>query len=135
MSLVARFGLDTSKIRRCICPSNVSIGHLVAIVGNQNGIELVDKADPVHYERLPAVGMVISKIDATTCLVQFYGESPSIFNNLAPGEIYFLGKDSFISVVPPRPNGVDVFVQNVGMALSPTTIFIKPDLNLVLRRS
>jgi hypothetical protein len=50
MSLVARFGLDTSKIRRCICPSNVSIGHLVAIVGSQNGVELVDKVTfPFHY--------------------------------------------------------------------------------------
>lgn len=135
MALIARFGYDRNTVQTCLCSPAEQIGDFVCIIGFNAGKHDVRKANPFDYNFMPAVGVIINKLTDTTCLVQWLGETPSIFTGLSPGEIYFLGADGRISEYPPRPVDRNVFVQIVGIATSPTKIYVRPESGLVLRKA
>jgi len=70
------------------CPSSVAVGNVVSIIGGTT----VDKADATILGLRPVIGVVVSKIDPTTAVVQLYGEAGVFAGSLVPGELYFLGK-------------------------------------------
>jgi len=136
MSLSAKFGLrlDPDVVRKAECTASDSVGDFVCIVDDPpNGVDLVGKADPADFDKMPAVGVIISKPSDTDCLVQWIGETPDIFTGLSSGEIYFLGADSRIAEVPPVPTAIPLFVQTLAVATAPTRCYVKPE-NMLTRR-
>jgi hypothetical protein len=134
MALNASFGYSRNEIRRAECTAAEGVGDFVCIAGDPpNGLDVVAKADPTDFNKMPAVGVVIAKSAPTECLVQWMGETPNIFSGLASGEIYFLGADSKIAETPPEPTTVKMFVQPVAVATAPTRAYIKAETNLVRR--
>jgi hypothetical protein len=135
MTLVARFGYTSTDVRQAACTVAEAIGDFVCISAPPvSGKDQVSKADPADYDTLPAVGVIISKPTTITCVVQWFGETPAIFTGLSAGETYFLGTDSKASAYPPIPTTEDVFIQTVGLAVSDTKMYIKPEGNLTLRK-
>lgn len=134
MALIARFGHDRNVLQVCLCSAAEQVGDFVCITGLESGKQVVRKANPFDYNYMPAVGVLISKISDTQCLVQWLGETPDIFSGLSPGEIYFLGADGRISEYPPVPTDRAVFVQIVGIATAPTKIYVRTESSLVLRK-
>jgi hypothetical protein len=134
MGLAARFGLRIKDVRAAECTPAESVGDFVCIVDDPpNGYDLVGKADPEDFNRLPAVGAIINKSSPTRCLVQWLGETPNIFSGLSSGEVYFLGADAKPADVPPVPSGVPAFAQSVAVATAPTRLYIKPSDQLTKR--
>lgn len=134
MAISVRFGYDPSEVRLGECTAAEAVGNFVYIISDPpDGQDIVRKADPTDYDKLPAVGVIISKPTSTTCLVQWFGETPDIFSGLSTGEIHFLGTDSNIADVPPTPSGSPVFSQIVAVATAPTRAYIKPNEALIKR--
>lgn len=134
MPLSAKFGYRTKDVRRSECTSSEGVGDFVCIVDDPpNGVDLVGKADPADFDKMPAVGVIISKSTPTDCLVQWMGETPNIFSSLSSGEIYFLGADSKIAETPPIPGATKMFVQPVAVATAPTRVYVKAETNLARR--
>ncbi len=132
-TLKALFSRD---IRQADCTVDEVIGDFVYVMGDPVADrDQVRKANPANYDKLPTVGVVISKSADDKCLVQWLGETPALFTGLSTGEIYFLGADSKIAEVPPAPVTVDMFVQPIGVAVAPDRVYIRPEANLTLRKA
>lgn len=134
MGLQARFGYRAADVRPADCTTAEAIGDFVCISGPQvSNRDQVIKADPSNYDKLPAVGAIISKPTTTTCMVQWMGETPPIFSGLSAGEIYFLGADARLAEHPPLPTSSDMFVQPVAVALAVNRAYIRPENTLIRR--
>ncbi len=102
MGISARFGGRIRDVRKAECTASESVGDFVCITNDPpNGYDVVGKADPSSYNKMPAVGVITSKSSLTNCLVQWFGETPNIFAGLSSGEVYFVGEDSKIAETPP----------------------------------
>jgi len=134
MGVSARFGVRIKDVRSAECTAAESVGDFVCIIDDPpNGSDFVGKADPADYNKLPAVGVIISKSSDTRCLVQWLGETPNIFTGLSSGEIYFLGDDAKAADVPPPPVTIPLYAQIVAVATAPTRLYIKPSDHLTKR--
>ncbi|RLC88636.1 MAG: hypothetical protein DRJ03_01820 [Chloroflexi bacterium] len=134
MSLNASFGYSRNEVRRAECTAAEGVGDFVCVAGDPpNGHDVVAKADPADFNKMPAVGVVVSKSTPIECLVQWFGETPSIFTGLASGEIYFVGSDAKIAEEPPTPTTVPLFTQFMGVATAPTRLFLRPNDHMVRR--
>jgi hypothetical protein len=134
MGISARFGVRVKDVRAAECTAAESVGDFVCIVADPpNGVDLVGKADPSDFTKMPAVGIIISKSSPTDCLVQWFGETPDIFSGLNSGEVYFVGSDSKIADVPPVPTTVPLFSQWMGVATAPTRLYVRPNDHMVRR--
>ena len=134
MGVSARFGVRAKDVRAAECTAAEAVGDFVCIVADPpNGLDLVGKADPADFSKMPAVGVIISKSNPTTCLVQWLGETPNIFSGLSSGEVYFVGADGKISDVPPVPTTVPLFTQFMGVATAPTRLYLRPNDHMVRR--
>jgi len=133
MTVQARFGPVFSGVRPATCTSAEAIGDFVYLTDHVNGRDQVRWADPENYSKLPAVGAVVSKTSETACLVQWMGETPEIYTDLSPGEIYFLGLNGKAAALPPVATTVPVFVQLIGVALSDKKLYVRTESNLTRR--
>jgi len=135
LALTANFGFTGKDVRPAVCTVSEEVGDFVYVSGAPEGNrDQVRKADPSTPERMPAVGVVIFKSDATRCLVQWMGETPAIFTELVSGRPYYVGPDAKAAPAPVvTPSGL--FAQIVGLATSPTKFYVRPEANMVrLRR-
>lgn len=134
MGLSARFGVRVKDVRLAECSVAESVGDFVCIIDDPpNGHDLVGKADPSDFSKMPAVGVIISKSSPTRCLVQWMGETPNIFSGLSSGEVYFVGADAKVAEVPPVPATVPLFTQFMGVATAPTRLYLRPNDHMVKR--
>jgi hypothetical protein len=89
---------------------------------------------------MPAVGIIIEKLTATTCVVQMYGPAsvPGDITDLQPGKRCFVGYNSKPTIVPPSvadsPTG-KMMLQIVGIALDDDEMEIMPNMSIVQLRS
>lgn len=98
------------------CPSTVSVNDLVYV----SGTNTVDRANGAGTTAIPAIGFVISKPTATSCVVQYSGLLPNVFVGLTPGGVYTLGKTPGALGPPGTLYGPGTTVQQVGIAKSST---------------
>jgi hypothetical protein len=135
MAIIGKFGKiepsvdSTKEIRQSICTIAESLGDCVYLLGTEDGKDIVRKADPAMDEKVPVVGIVISKESDTSCRVQWLGESPSLYSGLDIGKVYFLDEDGKIVLIPGRPVAGYYWVQAVGKATTSSRIYISPSLN------
>jgi hypothetical protein len=57
-----------------------------------------------------------------------------LYSGLEIGKMYFLDTSSQLSLVPPVPVTEDLFVQVIGIAVSASRLFVKPDDTLTKRK-
>jgi hypothetical protein len=134
MGISARFGVRVKDVRSAECTAAESVGDFVCIADDPpNGLDVVAKADPSDFAKMPAVGVIISKSSPTHCLVQWLGETPNIFTGLSSGEVYFVGEDARIAEAPPTPTTVPLFSQFMGVATAPTRLYLRPNDHMVRR--
>lgn len=134
MGVSLRFGVRVKDVRAAECTDTESVGDFVCIANDPpNGHDLVGKANPADFTKMPSVGVVISKSSPTQCLVQWFGETPNIFSGLSSGEVYFVGVDAKIAEAPPVPTTVPLFTQFMGVATAPTRLYLRPNDHMVRR--
>lgn len=109
--------LDTPTVYAC--PAGVAVRDAVYL----SGTLAVDKADATDRAKMPAVGFVVQKPTATTCILQDRGEL-SGFVGLTPQARYFFSTGGAISTSAPTPNGASV-EQQAGFAVSATILDIE----------
>ena len=142
MAIVGRFGKDqggsggssVNEVRPAICTVDDEVGNLVCVTDSNMNREVVETSDPKVFDKLPVVGVIISKSTDELCDVQWAGETPAVFSGLDIGSVYFLGLHGKIVKTPPAPtSGENIFVQSVGIAISETQLYMKPSLLITKR--
>lgn len=104
------------------CSPTDQVGDLVRV----STTGTVTKADITDWNKMPAVGCIVSKSSPTSCVIQT-GNQVSLYTGLIPGKVYFVGFNS--RPVYPRPipaPGSSIFIQSIGLAVNSTTIMIAP---------
>lgn len=105
------------------CSAGDAIGDLVCISAQLVGrIYAVTKADPADGLKMPAVGAIIQKFSATSCLIQKTGVLPvSGTPDFDIGRTVYVGLDGRPTTVPPDPTLSSTglaMLQAVGVAVS-----------------
>lgn len=129
--LVGQFDVDIDRQRfSAVCTAAEAVGDFVYAFGSSE-VRTVDITD---FNLMPAIGVIISKGTATSCIVQFLGES-GVYTGLTPHRRYFIGHDSRASLTPPSPNfaGQTVYIQTIGVALDTDKLVVRPSDVMVKR--
>jgi len=110
------------------CLVTDSLGDWVYIASDQvAGVYQVTKIDVEDENKMPAVGVIVKKLEDTKCVVQCWGEVKSLFAGLEPGKSYMIsGSSSVTNTTPIPPFGGYLCVQKIGMALSATSLLMFP---------
>ncbi|NNL47882.1 MAG: hypothetical protein HKO76_05910, partial [Acidimicrobiia bacterium] len=115
------------------CLSGDAVGDFVYITGNKvAGRVQVTKADITNVSKMPAVGVIVSKDNPTTCDVQWSGEVLGVFTGLTAGRVHWVDTDGTPTASLPAP-GADHYLQKVGVATSSDSMVLHNDANLVKR--
>lgn len=129
--------LSDGRLFFAYCLATEVEGDLVRISGADTGnFANVTKVNPNNQNTMPVIGMIVEKINSTTCIVQSSGfVNLSAFTSLIPGKRYFVGLNGNVSSSVPNPSSSptnEVMVQIVGVArgtqileLVPTTTMTK----------
>lgn len=104
------------------CLATDLINHFVRVVGNTLSVPDVTKADPTDALKMPAVGVIVQKPTATTCLVQVAGQILS-FSPVVAGTWYYVGTSAFPVVTPPAFPGIP---QVIGVGLDTARLLLRP---------
>ena len=105
----------------------VTVGMLVCV-----GASGVRRADPTDASRMRAVGVVTALRGDGTCTVQTHGTVAGVYENLAAGEVYYVGATGYpdnATAAQPGP----LRLQAVGMALSPSILALSPNSVVVVK--
>ena len=106
------------------------------ITGNQvNGYVQVTSVDPTDPNEDQAVGVIVDKIDATTCWLIMWGRMRDVYTGLVPGQRYWVGSDSKLTDVrpSPAPSGGTYNLQLMGVAIDDEELMLNPQMPTVLR--
>ncbi len=118
------------------CLSSDEVGHFIYVTGVPiGGFRQVAKCEPTDSAKMPSPGIIISKSNATRCVVQVLGELAT--TGLSPGvdNRYWIGADSKLANAPPAtPASGTIVVQVAGVALEGSILMLRPDLNPVKLR-
>jgi len=108
--------------RTVSCLSSDNIGDPVYVSGNPAGtIWSVSGADPANENKMPAIGILISKDTPLTGVISLFDEV-DVYTGLVPGKKYYVINGG-ISLSPPSGE-----VQIIGIAQSETTLFLPGNL-------
>lgn len=113
---------------RAYCFNVDIVGDIVYIMGPKVGdLYQVTKTDIDDPAKMPAVGIIIGKVNATECVVQTGGIIRGIYGALTPGVRLFVGSDSRPKYTYTRPSSGLRMVQRIGTAISVTDIIVLPE--------
>jgi len=110
------------------CQIADAVGELVSIAGpDVGGLWQVQKTQIGSLFAVPAVGVIIVKINPTTAIVQTEGEIDGIFTGLTSGRVYYCSASSIPTMTPPVASiGMPrVYQQTVGVAVSTDKFLLK----------
>lgn len=103
------------------CLSSDLVNHFVRVTGNTLSVPNVTRVDVTDSTKMPAVGVIVQKPTATTCLVQVSGQITS-FSPVAAGSWYYVGASSFPVAAPPSFPGIP---QVVGLGLDTARLLLQ----------
>lgn len=123
---VHSFGSDDYV--HAFCDPSDAVGDCVGVSGPLvSGLVQVAKVNPKDQNGIAAIGLILSKISPTVCLVVKRGRVRGVFSALTPGRRYFVGPTSQISQVPPNPNAGGIYhTQVIGYAEAVDLFFVEP---------
>ena len=108
----------------------VPSGVLLYDVVRATGASTADKADASDETKVPGIGIVVQKPDATTAVVQYVGEVKGL-SSLVPGAVYFLSEIAGqITAIAPTASGA--VAQRIGIAKDSTTLMLTIDPTYVV---
>lgn len=102
------------------CPAAVAVGEAVFKTGVGDAVDKADASDPTKF----AIGVVISKPIATTCVVISNGES-AVFGGLSIGATYFLSDSVAGALTTTAPTAGGSIVQKLAVAKNATTHLVE----------
>jgi len=111
------------------CPATVAVRDVVY----QTGASSVDKAKADSTSTMPAVGVVISKPTATTCIINRSGEIGGFAGALTADLYYYVDPSTAGAITNTPPNTSGNVVQQVGYAK--TTSILVVQLGLPLKKA
>jgi hypothetical protein len=105
------------------CQAGDAVGNLVYSKADDE-VETIDITDS---SKMPAVGIILEKITATTCVVQTFG--PYEIAGLTPGQRYWAGAAGTPSNLFPTasPGGIAI-AQVIGFAHTTDELILDPEL-------
>lgn len=107
------------------CFASDAINDFVHTVGVTGSTPNVTKVNPLSSPTMPAIGVIVQKPTATSCLVQVAGIITT-FSPLVPGARYFVGLNSQPNALAPSSPAVK---QVVGTALGVAKLLLAPNLS------
>lgn len=118
--------LSRSRTIYADCLSSDSIGTAAYVTGpSVLGYPQVTACDITTPGKYPAVGVIVSKLTSTRCLLQAVGDVAVFPSILTPGKTYFVGLDAFPTEIPPiAPLGGRVAIQTLGVALDASRLLL-----------
>lgn len=119
------------------CLVSDDIGMMVSVSGPAvDGKYSVESADPSDFSKMPAVAIIVDKIDTTTCIIQFSGIVKSVYSGLPSGKLLFVDDDGMLSDEPPAPTLLKPFMfsQSAGVTISGDEINLDPSSLMVRQR-
>lgn len=121
------FGADSGYVSVACLITDV-VGSPVTIRDEPiNGKWRVQTADPSDISKMPAVGVLISKSTPTVGVAKVQGTC-DVFTGLTPGVNYMVGAGG--TVIETVPGG-SYWGQHVGVAVSPTTLMLNGNSNMI----
>lgn len=94
----------------------------------------VTKFDPTNSGEDQAVGIIVRKLDPTTCIVQFSGPLKDVYTGLTSGKRYWVGTDSRLTLTVGTPGVGGVFyLQLMGVATDSDEILVDPHMPMKRR--
>jgi len=115
-------------IQSVTCDSSVYVGAVVRISGTTAVNALADSTSNAH-----AIGVCISKSDATTCNIQVTGFTGSIFSSLDVTKHYFLSSTVAGALTTTPPSASGNMVLSIGTPYTSTQLIV--NLLTPIRRS
>ena len=98
------------------CAETVAVGDCVYSLGAS-----VDTSDPSDIDTMPSIGVVVTKLTATTCKVQLSGILKNL-SGLTPNKQVFVAPDGTLTDTVPTSG----LVQFMGIAIDATSIHLSP---------
>lgn len=122
-----------------VCLSTDLVGKCMSVrdqpVGDQWSVQT---ADPYDLDKMPSIGVLVSKSTSTTGIMQVLGPC-DIFSGLdITKPVYFVGINGDPVSVCPSASGSStgkLYVQVFGKAISTNILFLNPNLNMTKLRS
>jgi len=113
------------------CLAGDAVGDLMYVSG---AALAVTKADVTNFVKLPAVGCIVSKPSATSCIVQTSGLVSGVYSGLTPGKLYVVGTNSRPTLTLPTPGvGSSLFLQGIGIAIDTNLLLMSPASQITKR--
>lgn len=104
------------------CLAGDLVNQFVRVVSNTLSVPDVTKVDPSDASKMPAVGVIVQKPTATTCLVQVSGQITS-FSPVVAGAWYYVGMTTYpVTVAPALP----AIQQVIGVGLDAARLLLRP---------
>jgi len=119
-----------SYLQDVACLSGDVVGNTVCVRGDRvNGKWRVETADPRDVNKMPALGILISKSTPTVGVMRLFGPCES-FTGMTPGKSYFVNGSSIALTMPdPLPGGYAI-VQRMGLAVASDRLWLPGDLTM-----
>lgn len=126
-----RFSDAATTLVPARCAPSDLVGDAVCIVGDLlAGSIQVGRADPFQIVRMPAVGILVAKQDATHGSVAILGLQE--LAGFSPGARLFVGQDGRPTVTPMVPARTQpMFVQSLGQAMDSGHVFVLPSRDMI----
>ena len=125
------FADDAIALLPALCTAFDNPGDAIQITGDAIGGSLqVARCNPFDVTKMPAVGLLLSKSDATHAVVALFGVQP--LAGFAPGARIFVGQDgrpSASPMVPPRTQ--PMLVQALGVAIDSARMLLVPSPDMI----
>ena len=137
MVLPVRFGRTDTEDVQVACLSSDSVGDPVCIRDEMTvtGRWRVEKADALSRDKMPAVGVIVSKTTPTTGIVRIVGPIDGMYSGMTVGEKVFIGKGGGIIQPAPIPlEGESVRMQRFGLVLSPNVLWLTGEVAEIFTR-
>lgn len=115
-------------LRSANCLAGDAVENAVYITGDKiGGLLQVSKVDIDDGAKMPAVGLIVSKSDPTTCKIRVGGKLQLSASSLASGNLVFVSATGTPETLPPvRPSSGTRLIQHLGKALAADLLEISP---------
>lgn len=117
------------------CFSTDAVGDVVYIMGNKVGQHYqVTKVNIDDIATMPAIGIIIQKINAAECVVQQVGIVHNVYAGMVPNKPLFIDTNSRLTETrtPNKPTAGRRALQVMGQALSTSDILLSVKSPIIL---